>query len=217
MSRETWAAVDAALEQWLLSPDAALQAALDSTTAAGMPPINVTALQGKMLRLLARSIAAERILEIGTLGGYSTIWLAGGLGPSGRLTSLEVDAKHAEVARNNIARAGFADRVDVIVGPALETLATLDGQAFDLTFIDADKVSTPAYFDWAVAHTRPRGLVVVDNVVREGGVIDPQGDANVQGMRAFLEAAGRDRRVDVTALQTVGGKNYDGFAIALVK
>ena len=205
------------MESWLLQPDDTLGSALSAASAAGLPAINVTPLQGRLLQLLAMSLRATRILEVGTLAGYSAIWLARGLADGGRLTTLEREPSYAEVARANLARAGVADRVDVVVGAAAQTLPTLDAETFDLTFIDADKASTPFYFDWAVAHTRVGGMVVVDNVVRGGAVTDDSGqDANVEGIRQFLSAAGRDPRVAVTALQTVGGKGYDGFALAVV-
>ena len=215
---EQWAAVDELFQSSLLQQDDALTAALADAAAAGLPAINVSPLQGAFLHLLARAIGPGRILEFGTLAGYSTIWLARALQPGGRLTTLEVEPSYAEVARANLARAGVADRVEVLVGRAAETLPSLDAETFDLTFIDADKASTADYFDWAVGHTRTGGVVVVDNVVRGGAVLDGSGDdVNVAGVRRFLEAAGRDSRVDLTALQTVGVKGYDGFALALVK
>jgi predicted O-methyltransferase YrrM len=215
---DQWTDVDVALESWLLQPDETLTSALADAAAAGMPTINVTALQGRLLQLLAVSLRATRILEIGTLAGYSAIWLARGLAEGGRLTTLEREPSYAEVAQANLTRAGVADRVDVVVGPAADTLRSLDSETFDLTFIDADKASTPLYFDWAVAHTRAGGMVVVDNVVRGGAVLDDSGqDPNVEGIRQFLSVAGRDERVAVTALQTVGGKGYDGFARAVVR
>ena len=214
---DQWAAVDELLQARLLPADDALDAALASAAAAGLPPINVSPLQGAFLHLLARGIGATRVLEFGTLAGYSTIWLARALPAGGRLTTLEIDPAHAEVARSNLTRADIADRVDILVGPAASTLPALDSQTFDFTFIDADKASTADYFDWAVGHTRAGGLVVVDNVVRGGGVLDDSGaDVNVAGVRRFLEAAGRDSRVSVTALQTVGLKGHDGFALAVV-
>ena len=214
----TWSAVDDVLSRALGDDDEALRAATAASAAAGLPPISVTPLQGKLLHLLARAIGARRILEFGTLGGYSTTWLARAVPPDGRVTTLELDASYAEVARANLARAGVGDRVDVVVGPARESMRSLGPEPFDLTFIDADKPSTLDYFDWAVAHSRPGALVVVDNVVRGGAIADAaSGDASVIGIRRFLDAAGRDPRVDVTALQTVGGKGHDGFALALVK
>lgn len=215
---DTWVNVDEALADWLLDPDDALDAALAASAAAGLPAINVSPLQGKFLYLFAVSMRATNILEIGTLGGYSTIWLARALAADGHLTTLEREQTHADVARANIARAGLGDRVSVVVGPAAETLPTLDSESYDLTFIDADKAGTPHYFDWAVAHTRAGGVVIVDNVVRRGAVLDEGStDENVEGMRRFLAAAGRDPRVSVTAVQTVGVKGHDGFALAVVR
>jgi predicted O-methyltransferase YrrM len=214
---QSWLDVDALLQSRLLAADNALDAALTDAAVAGLPPISVSPLQGGFLYVLARAVGASRILEFGTLAGYSTIWLARALAAGGRVTTLEVNPAYAEVARANLARAGVADRVDVLVGPAASTLPTLETQTFDLTFIDADKASTADYFDWAVAHTRSAGLVVVDNVVRGGAVLDDsEDDGNVAGVRRFLDAAGRDPRVTVTALQTVGAKGHDGFALAVV-
>ena len=220
MSDNTWTAVDQLLESFLLPDDEALSAALVAAEQARLPPIQVPPVQGRFLNLLARSIGARRVLEFGTLGGYSTIWLARALPADGRLTSLELNPEYAEVARANLDRAGVGDRVDIVVGPAAQSLPALDGETFDLAFIDADKPSTLDYFDWSVAHTRPGGVIVVDNVVRQGGILDESsagGDAaNVAGIRRFLAAAGSDPRVDVTALQTVGSKGHDGFALAVV-
>lgn len=219
MPDERWTAVDAYLTDALVPPDAALDAALDASAAAGLPAIQVTPNEGKLLHLLARAVDARRILEIGTLGGYSTIWLARALPPDGRVVTLEVEPRHAEVARANVERAGLSSRVDLRLGRALDSLAALaaDGSApFDFVFIDADKAGIPGYFDWAVRLTRRGGLVVVDNVVRGGRVLDEEADADVQGIRRFLARAAHDSRVVVTALQTVGSKGHDGFALALV-
>ena len=217
---DTWTAVDQLLESFLLPEDESLAAALTAAEQAGLPPIQVPPVQGRFLHLLARAIGARRALEFGTLGGYSTIWLARALPAEGRLTTLELNPAYAEVARANLERAGVGDRVDIVVGPAAQSLPSLDGETFDLSFIDADKPSTLDYFDWAVAHTRAGGVVVVDNVVRRGGILDEDsaGDdaANVAGIRRFLAAAGRDPRVEVTAMQTVGSKGHDGFALAVV-
>jgi predicted O-methyltransferase YrrM len=218
MSEERWTAVDRYLTELLVPPDAALESALEASAAAGLPPINVTPNQGMLLQILARAVGARAILEIGTLGGYSTIWLARGLAPGGRLVSLEADPAHAEIARANIARAGLADAVEVRLGKALETLPRLADEGagpFDLVFIDADKPNNAAYFDWALRLTRPGSLIVVDNVVRGGAVIDGD-DETVQGVRRFLERLGAEPRVRATALQTVGAKGYDGLAIAIV-
>ena len=215
---ETWAAVDGLVEAWVGGNDDALAAALEASAEAGLPPIQVPPLQGKLLHLLARSIGARRILEFGTLGGYSAIWLARALPPDGRLTTLELDPAHAEVARANLDRAGVADRVDVLVGAAADLLPGLADETFDFTFIDADKESTQAYFDWSVAHTRSGGLVVVDNVVRGGAVLDDSDtDSRVAGVRRFLQSVAGDGRVEVTVVQTVADKGYDGFALALVR
>jgi predicted O-methyltransferase YrrM len=218
MSESLWADVDEFLERALLPDDVTLGAALRDSARAGLPAIQVPPLQGAFLRVIARAIAARRILEIGTLGGYSTIWLAGGLADGGLLTTLELEPTHADVARHNIDRAGLGARVDIRVGPAVKSLEGLAGETFDLTFIDADKVSTSAYFDWAVSHTRRGGLVIVDNVVRQGALGDPASDdVNVKAMREFVIAVGKDDRVEMTVLQTVGRKSYDGFAVAVVR
>ena len=220
MSDDRWAAVDRYLADLLAPTDPALAAALEKSAAAGLPAIQVSAVQGRLLELLARASGARAILEIGTLGGYSAIWLARGLEPDGRLITLEADPKHAEVARANVARAGLAGRVEILVGPALETLPRLaaDGRGpFDLVFIDADKPSNADYFDWALKLTRPGSFIVVDNVVREGGVADAASDdPAVLGTRRVLERMAAEPRVRATAIQTVGTKGYDGFAIAVV-
>ena len=214
---EHWTAIDEYLADCLVPGDDALDAALAATKAAGLPPINVAPNQGKLLMLLARATGARRILEIGTLGGYSTIWLARGLPPDGRLITLEANPDCAEVARVNLTGAGFADMVEVRVGRAQDTLPNLAGEApFDLIFIDADKPGTPGYFQWSVKLARRGSLIIVDNVVREGVVLDADGDANVQGMRRFIELAATDPRVSGTALQTVGAKGHDGLAVLLV-
>jgi predicted O-methyltransferase YrrM len=220
MSQQTWTAVDHYLDDVLVGHDAALDAALRESAQAALPPINVAPTQGKLLNLLARSIGARSILEIGTLGGYSTIWLARALPADGRLISLEIDRRHAEVARANIARAGLEQRVEVRVGRALDALAQLGEQAagpFDLFFIDADKPNIPAYFSWALRLARPGSLIVVDNVVRDGAVIEADSaDASVQGVRRLNELMASEPRVAATVIQTVGVKGYDGFALALV-
>ena len=212
-----WTAIDDYITDCFVPGDPALDAALAASEAAGLPAINVAANQGKLLMLLARAIGARRILEIGTLGGYSTIWLARGLPPGGRLITLEANPAYAEIARANVARAGFGAMVEVRVGKAIDTLPGLAAEApFDLIFIDADKEGTPSYFQWAVRLSRRGSLIIVDNVVREGAVLDADGDANVQGMRRFFELAATDPRVSGTALQTVGAKGHDGLAILLV-
>ena len=220
MSQDRWTAVDRYLTDLLVPPDPALDAALADSAAAGLPEINVTPNQGTLLHLLARTMGAKAVLEVGTLGGYSTIWLARALPAGGRLVTLEVNPAYTEVARGNLARAGVAGVVDLRVGPALDTLPRLAAEGrgpFDLVFIDADKENTPAYFDWALKLTRRGSLIVVDNVVRKGAVIDAGGDdPRVEGMRRFFDQLAAERRVDATAIQTVGSKGYDGFAVALV-
>ena len=186
-----------------------------------MPAISVSPTQGKLLELLAMTLRARSILEIGTLGGYSTIWLARGLAPGGRIVTLEKEPMHADVARANIARAGFADVVDLRVGSALDTLPKLaaeDREPFDLVFIDADKQNIPAYFDWAVTLAHPGSMIVVDNVVRDGDVInDDTEDTGTQGVRRFFEKLAATSLVTATAIQTVGVKGYDGFALSVLK
>jgi predicted O-methyltransferase YrrM len=212
-----WTAIDEYITDCLVPGDPVLDAALAASEAAGLPAINVAPNQGKLLMLLARAIDAHRILEIGTLGGYSTIWLARGLPPGGRLITLEANPEYAEVARANIDRAGLGGQVEVRVGRAQDTLPSLASEGpFDLIFIDADKPGTPGYFQWAVKLSRRASLIIVDNVVREGAVLEADGDANVQGMRRFFELAATDPRVSGTALQTVGAKGHDGLAILLV-
>jgi predicted O-methyltransferase YrrM len=200
--------------------DAALKGALEASAAAGLPAINVSPNQGKLLHIFARLVAARSILEIGTLGGYSTIWMARALAPGGRLVTLEADPRHAELARRNIAGAGLQNVVEVRVGTALDLLPTVEADGlgpFDLTFIDADKANTPGYFTWALKLARIGALIVVDNVVRKGAVADPAThDPDVRGMQRFLEMAAAERRVTATAIQTVGGKGYDGFSVVLV-
>lgn len=222
MGEETWRAVDDYYGGLLLGPDAALDAALEANAAAGLPAIDVTPAQGKMLHLLARAVGARRILEVGTLGGYSTIWLARAVQPEGLIdgggvVTCEIDPHHARVATENVARAGLAATVDVRVGPALETLAGLTGP-FDLAFVDADKPSNAEYFAHALRLSRPGGVIVIDNVVRDGRVLDPSsGAADVAGTRRLAEMLAAEERVDATVIQTVGGKGYDGFALAVVK
>jgi predicted O-methyltransferase YrrM len=220
MSQEQWTSVDRYITGLLVPGDPALDAALESSTAAGLPAINVAPNQGKLLYLIARLQGARSVLEIGTLGGYSTIWLARALPPGGKVVTLEADPKHAEVARANIARADLASVVDVRVGRALETLPTIakEGRGpFDLFFIDADKASIPAYFKWALDLSRPGSVIIVDNVVRGGGVLDAASlDPNIQGVRRFNELVSTEPRVSATAIQTVGSKGYDGFALLLV-
>jgi predicted O-methyltransferase YrrM len=217
MSKDLWSSVDRYMQSALLQPDPALEDALRANAAAGLPAIDVAPNQGKLLYLIAQLLGARRILEIGTLGGYSTIWLARALPAGGTLVTLEVDPKHAEVARANLARAGLTQVVDVRVGRALDTLAALAGQLFDLVFIDADKPNNPAYLAWALRLTRPGSAIVVDNVVREGAILDPNSDdPRIQGTRSLFEAVAREPRLEATAIQTVGGKGHDGFILARV-
>lgn len=217
---DNWIAVDEYLTDRLVEDDPALAASLKDSAKAGLPPINVSPNQGKFLMLLALAIGARRILEIGTLGGYSAIWLARALPADGRLLSLEADPAYAELARANLARAGLAEKVEVRVGRAQDTLPELiaEGAApFDLIFIDADKPSTPDYYQWSVELARRGSLIVVDNVVREGRVIDAKSDSpHIQGLRRFFDLAAADSRVSGTAIQTVGAKGHDGLAILRV-
>jgi predicted O-methyltransferase YrrM len=218
VSVELWTAVDQYITDSVVSEDAVLRAASEATSQAGMPLISVTPSQGKLLYLLARFGQARNVLEIGTLAGYSTIWLARAVGPAGKVITLEYDPKHAQVARENLARAGVSDIVDVRVGQALETLPDVVPSApFDLIFIDADKPTVPEYFQWALRLSRPGTLIMVDNVVREGAVIDDAStDASVLGIRRFNELLATETRVSATTVQTVGAKGYDGFTLALV-
>lgn len=220
MLQATWDAVDRYLVEQLIPPDAALSAALTASDAAGLPKIQVAPNQGKLLHLLVRMCGARRILEIGTLGGYSTIWLARALPPDGRLITLEYEPRHAAVARENLERAGVSSQVEVRVGAALDRLPTLEREnlgPFDLFFIDADKANIPAYFDWALRLARVGAIIIIDNVVRDGEVANAQSrDASVLGVRRLMERMRDERRISATALQSVGSKGYDGFAIALV-
>jgi predicted O-methyltransferase YrrM len=220
MTQELWDAVDAYIADALLGSDPALQEALAASDAAGLPAIQVTPNQGKLLHLLARYGRAEAILEIGTLGGYSTIWLARALPAGGRLITLELEEAYARVARANLERAGVSDAVEIRVGRALETLPQLAAEGagpFDLVFVDADKPSNPEYFTWALELSRPGSLIVVDNVVREGAVVEAASDdPAVQGVRLMNELMAAEPRVSASAIQTVGSKGYDGFAVALV-
>jgi len=220
MTQDLWTAVDSYFEDLLVPADPVLDAALEAGAIAGLPPHHVSAGQGKLLQLLACSMGARTILEIGTLGGYSAIWLGRALPSEGRLVTLEVNSACAEVARANLARAGLSEVVDVRLGPALESLPQLaaeDREPFDLIFIDADKQSTPDYFEWALELARVGSLIVVDNVVRDGAVLDDTSDdPSVRGIRRFNQTLATCPRVSATAIQTVGSKGLDGFAIALV-
>ena len=215
-----FAAVDQYICERLLPADPVLEAAQQSSHAAGLPPISVAPNQGKFLSLLARSCGAKRILEIGTLGGYSTIWLARALPAGGRLLTLELDPKHAAVARENLDRAGFQHTVDIRVDPALQSLQALVASKtppFDLIFIDADKANIPAYIEESLKLARVGSLIIADNVVRNGGIVNADStDPSVRGVRAMYDLLAAHPRLDATAIQTVGSKGYDGFAFAVV-
>ncbi|HEX7271130.1 MAG TPA: O-methyltransferase [Casimicrobiaceae bacterium] len=219
-ARSVWVAVDQYLTGLLVPRDAALEAARAANAAAQLPAIDVSPNQGKLLHLLARALQARSILEIGTLGGYSTIWLARALPSDGRLITLEREPKHAAVARENIERAGLAQLVDVRVGAALETLPVIESEGrgpFDMIFIDADKEGSSSYVQWAVRLSQPGTLVVIDNVVRNGSVINLADQApGVQGTRRMFDVLSKEPRLDATGIQTVGSKGYDGFVLALV-
>ena len=210
--------VDAFLDSTLVGEDPALSAALQASDAAGLPQIAVSCQQGKFLSLLAGAMQARRILEIGTLGGFSTIWLARGAGPQGRVVTLEYEPKHAEVARANLERAGVGDRVEIKVGAALDTLPTVTEGPFDLVFIDADKDNYVEYLQWAVRLARPGAIIVADNVIRDGRVLTATSeDTAVYAVQQTLRMMGEDPRLDAAAIQTVGAKRWDGFAIATVR
>lgn len=218
MNQDLWTAVDQYVADRIVGEDAALRAAAQATLDAGLPNISVTPAQGKLLHMLARLQRASRVLEIGTLAAYSTIWLARAVGPGGRVITLESDARHADVARGNLARAGLDAVVDVRVGKALETLPDVVPEApFDLIFIDADKPSVPDYFQWGLRLSKPGSLIIVDNVVREGALIDgATTDASALGVRRLHEMLATESRVSATTIQTVGAKGHDGFTMALV-
>ncbi len=220
MSQRTWDTVDQYFTSALALEDEVLTAALASSQAAGLPAISVSAPQGAMLNLFARMVGARRILEVGTLGGYSTIWLARALPAGGRLVTLELDPKHAAVAIANLRATGLDGKVEVRVGAASEILPRLHaegGEPFDLAFIDADKASNALYLEWTLRMARPGTLIVIDNVVRRGAVADAaSADENVRGVRRAIELLASSPRLDATAIQTVGLKGYDGFAMALV-
>jgi len=221
MSQEEWTRIDQYLESHFVPHDAALDAAQSASQAAGLPAISVAPNQGKLLSLLVQLQGARRVLEIGTLGGYSSIWLARALPPGGQLVTLELNPAHAAVARQNLEHAGLLGSVEVRVGPALETLAAMHAEgvaAFDFVFIDADKQSIPEYFQWALRLARPGTVIVVDNVVRRGAVVDETStDVNVLGVRRFNELVARTPGVSATAIQTVGSKGHDGFALIRVQ
>jgi len=216
-----WRAVDAYFTETIVASDSALEEALAANAAAGLPSIDVSAPQGKLIHLLARMTGARKALEIGALGGYSTIWIARALPEDGRLISLELNAKRADIARRNVARAGLGGKVEVRTGAALATLPKIEAEGlgpFDFVFIDADKTNNAAYLEWAVRLSRPGTAIVVDNVVRDGAVVDAaSADPDVIGVRRMFEMMAREPRLSATAIQTVGAKGWDGFALAIVK
>lgn len=220
MGHELWTAVDRYINGLLIPSDRVLEAALRASAEAGLPPIQVSPPQGKFLHVLVRSLNASRILEIGTLGGYSSIWMARALPPGGRLITLEAEEKHAHVARSNFARAGLSESIELRLGQALDTLPRLAAEnllPFDMIFIDANKSSITEYFDWALRCSHVGTVIVVDNVIRDGAVIDEDSDdPDVQGVRRFNVRLASESRVSATEIQTVGSKGYDGFAMAVV-
>jgi predicted O-methyltransferase YrrM len=220
-NRRGWSEVDSYLAETLIGPEPALEDALAANSAAGLPSIDVSAPQGKLIHLLARMIGARKALEIGALGGYSTIWLARALPDDGRLVTLEVNAKHAEIARSNVARAGLSGKVEIRTGAALASLPKIEAEGlgpFDFVFIDADKTNNAAYLEWALRLSRPGTAIVVDNVVRDGEVADAASrDPDVIGVRRMFDLIAREPRLSATAIQTVGAKGWDGFALAVVK
>jgi predicted O-methyltransferase YrrM len=220
MTKDVWEAVDKYFDEMLIPHDSTLDDALANCASANLPAIQVSSVQGKLLHLLARILGARNILEIGTLGGYSTIWMARALPEGGRIITLEADPKHAEVARKNFARAGVENKIELRLGKALDTLPQVAAEMrdpFDMFFIDANKSNMPEYFEWSLKLARKGSVIIADNVVREGAVLDAKSkDADIQGIRRFLEMVGKEKRVSGTALQTVSTKNYDGFALVLV-
>lgn len=220
MTQAVWTAVDKYITDLLVPSDSALEAALQASSAAGLPHIQVSPAQGKLLHLLARACGARHVLEIGTLGGYSTIWLARALPAGGRVVTLEADPKHAEVSRANFTHAGLAGVIELRLGLALETLPKLASEGrgpFDLIFIDANKSHMPEYLDWALKLSRAGSVIIADNVIRDGAVLDANSsDADIQGVRRFNERLAAEKRVTATEIQTVGSKGYDGFAFAMV-
>lgn len=219
-TKDIWKQVDQYFADALIAPGEGFSAALDANRRADLPAIDVTPLQGKFLEILVRATGSKRILEIGTLGGYSTLWLARAIPPDGGVVTLELESRHARIAKENLEAAGLANRVDLRIGAAVETLAVLINEhtvPFDFIFIDADKASYPEYLQWSLKLSRPGTLIVADNVVRDGKVIDPENpDKNIQGVRRFAELVAAEPRLSATALQTVAGKGYDGFVIAVV-
>lgn len=221
MTDQDWAAVDRYLGAVVVGADPVLDEVLHANAEAGLPAIDVSPAQGRLLSLLVRLAGARSVLEVGTLGGYSTICLARALPPGGHVTTLEVEERHAAVARANFTRAGLSDRIDLRLGRALDSLAAIEaagGGSFDLVFIDADKTNNPRYVEWALRLSRPGSVIVVDNVIRAGRVLDAANDSpDVRGTRETLDLIGREPRLDATAIQTVGLKGWDGFAIAVVR
>ena len=221
MSQQLWEQVDDYINSVVIAPDAALEATAASAMKAQLPPVSVTPAQGKLLHLMARAVGAKRILEIGTLAGYSTIWLARALPRDGRVITIEANPTHADIARANIEGAALSDRVDIRLGKALDVLPQIAAETqarFDFIFIDADRTGLADYFDWAVKLSRPGTIIIVDNVVRKGGIVDAASDSvDVKGVRRFNDRLKTDTRVDVTMIQTVSGKGHDGFALALVR
>jgi predicted O-methyltransferase YrrM len=220
MTQDVWEAVEHYFDKVLVAQDSALEDALATAAAEKLPAIQVSSVQGKLLHLLARILDARKILEIGTLGGYSTIWMARALPEGGRIITLEADPRHADVARKNFARAGVASKVELRLGKALDTLPKIAAEGlgpFDLFFIDANKSNMPEYFEWSLKLARKGSVIIADNVVRGGAVLEADSkDADIQGVRKFLEMVGKEKRVSGTAMQTVSTKNYDGFAMVLV-
>jgi predicted O-methyltransferase YrrM len=221
MTQELWTSVDDYIGEMLVRQDASLDAAVAASDAGGLPPIQVSPPQGKFLAMLVTLMGARNILEVGTLGGYSTIWMARAIPEGGKVVTIEIDQKHADVAARNFENAGVADKVELHVGNARETLPKLIEKGygpFDLSFIDADKVSNPDYFGWALEMSHPGSVIIVDNVIRDGKVVDGSSDdPSVLGVRRLNELMAGNPRIDATALQTVGVKGYDGFSIAIVR
>lgn len=220
MNQAQWTAVDQYINSLLVPSDPALDSAVQASAAAGLPTIQVAPNQGKLLHILAKLVNAKNILEIGTLGGYSTTWLARALPADGKLITIEFDPKHAKVAQANIEKAGLAKAVELRLGKALDILPQLADEKrgpFDLIFVDADKANIPAYFTWSLKLSRPGSVIIVDNVIRDGKIVDASStDVNVQGVRQFYDMLAKEKRVTATAIQTVGSKGYDGLAIAVV-
>jgi predicted O-methyltransferase YrrM len=220
MTQELWTSVDKYITETLIPSDAVLDSAVRASEEAGLPAIQVSPAQGKLLHLLAKSIGARNVLEIGTLGGYSTIWMARALPSGGRVITLEADPKHAEVSRSNFSRAGLSEVIELRLGPALDSLpklATEKPAPFDFIFIDANKSTMDDYFDWALKFSHPGTMIIADNVIRDGGVIDAAStNADIQGVRRFNKRIAAEPRVSATEIQTVGSKGYDGFALVLV-